>query len=189
MSLVDVAGSLQELGPNTDTARFAEMALPHLDAAYNLARWLTRDPADASDVVQESMLRALRFFGSFRGGSSGKSWLLTIVRNTAIDWMRANRPAQAMVPAAEDGDPFENIPAEGDDPEAALIRIGDRQQLDRLIAALPTDYRECLVLREMEELSYKEIAAVTGVPIGTVMSRLSRARLLMQRALIRENAQ
>jgi len=176
------------LGPNTDAARFAEMALPHLDAAYNLARWLTRDPTDAADVVQEAMLRALRFFGSFRGGS-GKSWLLTIVRNTAIDWMRANRPAQIAPPPSEDSDPFENIADNGDDPEAALIRTGDRQQLDRLIAALPAEFRECLVLREMEELSYKEIAAVTGVPLGTVMSRLSRARLLLQRALIRENAQ
>jgi RNA polymerase sigma-70 factor (ECF subfamily) len=164
------------------------MALPHLDAAYNLARWMTRDPSDAADVVQEAMLRALRFFGSFRGGS-GKSWLLAIVRNTAIDWMRSNRPMQLSLAPGDDGDPFENIPAEGDDPEAALIRVGDRQQLDRLIAALPAEFRECLVLREMEELSYKEIAAVTGVPIGTVMSRLSRARLLLQRAVIRENAQ
>ena len=175
------------MGPTTDTARFAEMALPHLDAAYNLARWLTRDPADASDVVQEAMLRALRFFSSYRGGS-GKSWLLAIVRNTAIDWMRTNRQAQAL-PPADDGDPLENIPADGDDPEAAMIRIGDRQQLDRLIEALPAEFRECLVLRELEELSYKEIAAVTGVPLGTVMSRLSRARLMLQRALVRENAQ
>jgi RNA polymerase sigma-70 factor (ECF subfamily) len=163
------------------------MALPHLDAAYNLARWLTRDPADAADVVQEAMLRALRFFGGYRGGS-GKSWLLAIVRNTAIDWMRTNRPAQCAQPFPDE-DPLENVPAEGDDPETALIRIGDCQQLDRLIAALPAEFRECLVLREMEELSYKEIAAVTGVPIGTVMSRLSRARLLMQRALLRENGQ
>lgn len=163
------------------------MALPHLDAAYNLARWLTRDPADAADVVQEAMLRGLRFFGSFRGGS-GKSWLLAIVRNTAIDWLRTNRPAQAAPQVGED-DPFENIAADGDDPEAALIRVRDREQLDRLIAALPAEFRECLVLRELEELSYKEIAAVTGVPIGTVMSRLSRARLMLQRALIRENAQ
>ncbi len=182
----DVFGSMTNLGPPTDTARFAEMALPHLDAAYNLARWLTRDPADAADVVQEAMLRALRFFGSFRGGS-GKSWLLTIVRNTAIDWMRANRPAQITQPVGDD-DPLENIADEGDDPEAALIRIVDRQQLDRLIAALPAEFRECLVLRELEELSYKEIAAVTGVPIGTVMSRLARARQLMQRNWTRENA-
>jgi RNA polymerase sigma-70 factor (ECF subfamily) len=164
------------------------MALPHLDAAYNLARWLTRDAADAADVVQEAMLRALRFFGSFRGGNI-KSWLLAIVRNTAIDWLRANRPAQIAPAPADDSDPFENIADENDDPEAALIRASSRQQLDRLIAALPAEFRECLVLREMEELSYKEIAAVTGVPIGTVMSRLSRARLLLQRAVIRENAQ
>src|ERR1700742_2584917 len=156
------------------------MAMPHLDAAYNLARWLTRDPADASDVVQEAMLRALRFFSSFRGGNC-KAWLLTIVRNTAIDWMRANRPAQIAPPPADDSDPLENIADDSEDPEAALIRIGDRQQLDRLIAALPAEFRECLVLRELEELSYKEIAAVTGVPLGTVMSRLSRARLLLQR--------
>jgi len=165
------------------------MAMPHFDAAYNLARWLTRDPADASDVVQEAMLRALRFFGSFRGGGSAKSWLLAIVRNTAIDWMRANRPSQIAPPPADDGDPLENIADQGDDPEAALIRASNRQQLDRLIADLPPEFRECLVLRELEELSYKEIAAVTGVPLGTVMSRLSRARLLLQRALVRENAQ
>jgi RNA polymerase sigma-70 factor (ECF subfamily) len=184
--ILDDASWRTTLGPPSDTARFAEMALPHLDAAYNLARWLTRDPSDASDVVQESMLRALRFFGSYRGGS-GKSWLLTIVRNTAIDWMRANRPAQIAIPAGDD-DPLENFADQGDDPETALIRVADRQQLDRLIAALPADFRECLVLRELEELSYKEIAAVTGVPIGTVMSRLARARQMMQRALTRENA-
>ena len=186
MILDDAFWSMMDLAPPTDAARFAEMALPHLDAAYNLARWLTRDTSDASDVVQEAMLRALRFFGSYRGGS-GKSWLLTIVRNTAIDWMRTNRPAQIAVKSGDD-DPLENIADGGEDPEAALIRLGDRQQLDRLIAALPAEFRECLVLRELEELSYKEIAAVTGVPIGTVMSRLARARQLMQRALTRENA-
>jgi RNA polymerase sigma-70 factor, ECF subfamily len=185
MILDDATGSMME-PRSTDTARFAEMALPHLDAAYNLARWLTRDSSDASDVVQEAMLRALRFFGSYRGGS-GKSWLLTIVRNTAMDWMRANRPAQIAQPVGDD-DPLENIADEGDTPEAAIIRVADRQQLDRLIAALPAEFRECLVLRELEELSYKEIAAVTGVPIGTVMSRLARARLLMQRNWTRENA-
>jgi RNA polymerase sigma-70 factor (ECF subfamily) len=185
MILDDATGSMME-PRSTDTARFAEMALPHLDAAYNLARWLTRDTSDASDVVQEAMLRALRFFASYRGGS-GKSWLLTIVRNTAMDWMRTNRPAQIAAPIGDD-DPFENIADSAEDPEAALIRMADRQQLDRLIAALPAEFRECLVLRELEELSYKEIAAVIGVPIGTVMSRLARARQLMQRALTRENA-
>jgi RNA polymerase sigma-70 factor (ECF subfamily) len=157
------------------------MALPHLDAAYNLARWLTRDPGDANDVVQEAMLRALRFFGGFRGGN-GKSWLLAIVRNTAFDWMKANRPAEIAAPSAgDDGGEIENFPDESDDPERALIRAADRQQLDALIEALPAEFRECLVLRELEDLSYKEIAAVIGVPIGTVMSRLARARALMQR--------
>ena len=180
------------MGQPTDSARFAETALPHLDAAYNLARWLTRDPTDAADVVQEAMTRALRFFGGFRGGN-GKSWLLTIVRNTAFDWMKANRPPEilASVSIGDDGleGLLDTIAAEGDDPEAALIRATDRRTLDALIDALPAEFRECLVLREMEELSYKEIAAVTGAPLGTVMSRLSRARLLLQRAVVRENAQ
>jgi RNA polymerase sigma factor (sigma-70 family) len=179
------------LGQPTDTARFAEMALPHLDAAYNLARWLTRDPGDAADVVQEAMLRALRFFGGFRGGS-GKSWLLAIVRNTAFDWMKANRPAEIarFVPGGtgEDEHDIESIASEGEDPEAAMIRAGDRRQLDGLIEALPPEFRECLVLRELEELSYKEIAAVIGVPIGTVMSRLARARQMMQRGWLKEEA-
>src|SRR5271154_6570976 len=109
-----------ELGSPPDAARFAEMALPHLDAAYNLARWLTRDPGDASDVVQEAMLRALRFFSGYRGGS-GKSWLLAIVRNTAFDWMKANRPSEIMSPIAGGDDGFgidlENFPSDADDPE------------------------------------------------------------------------
>lgn len=176
------------MGPPTDNARFAELALPHLDAAYNLARWLTRDPADAADVVQEAMTRALRFFGSFRGGS-GKSWLLTIVRNTAFDWMKANRPADT-VSHSDDrfGTEIENMPSDGDSPEAAVIRAADKRTLDTLMAALPPEFRECLVLRELEDLSYKEIAAVTGVPVGTVMSRLSRARRMMQRGWVLEDA-
>jgi RNA polymerase sigma-70 factor, ECF subfamily len=179
------------LEPPAESTRFAEVALPHLDAAYNLARWITRDSSDASDVVQEAMLRALRFFGSYRGGS-GKSWLLTIVRNTAIDWMSANRRTDIVfsIPygADESASDIDNVASESDDPETALIRAGDHAQLDRLVAALPTEFRECLVLREMEGLSYKEIAIVTAVPIGTVMSRLARARQLMQRNWIKEDA-
>jgi RNA polymerase sigma-70 factor (ECF subfamily) len=167
------------------------MALPHLDAAYNLARWLTRDPGDANDVVQEAMLRAMRFFSGYRGGS-GKSWLLAIVRTTAFDWMKANRPSEIMQPIATGDDGFgidlENFASGEDDPETALIKTTDRRQLDRLIGELPADFRECLVLRELEEMSYKEIAHVTGVPIGTVMSRLSRARLMIQRSWTREEA-
>jgi RNA polymerase sigma-70 factor, ECF subfamily len=158
-------------------ARFAELALPHLDAAYNLARWLTRDPADASDVVQEAMMRALRFFDGFHGDSA-KPWLLGIVRNTAYSWLKANRPAEIAAP----DDRLDALPAPDDDPETALIRTGDRKRLDSLIEALPAEFRECLILREIEDLSYKEIAAITGVPIGTVMSRLARARRLIRRA-------
>ena len=177
------------MGQSTDSARFAEMALPHLDAAYNLARWLTRDPGDAADVVQEAMLRALKFFGGFRGGS-GKSWLLAIVRNTAFDWMRVNRPAEVTTFVDNEGESgIENVPSDGDDPERTLIRAADRAQLDALIDALPTEFRECLVLRELEDLSYKEIAAVVGVPIGTVMSRLARARALMQRGWLGKETQ
>jgi RNA polymerase sigma-70 factor (ECF subfamily) len=171
------------LGTAAENARFAEVALPHLDAAYNLARWLTRDPSDAADVVQEAMMRALRFFGGYRG-DNGKAWLLAIVRNTAFSWLKANRPAEIATgwPDREDGAglDLDGFRSPEDDPEVALIRAGEKRQLDALIAALPAEFRECLVLREMEELSYKEIAAVTGVPIGTVMSRLARARRLVQ---------
>jgi len=181
--------SLSNLGQTTETARFAETALPHLDAAYNLARWLTRDPGDAADVVQEAMLRALKFFGGFRGGN-GKSWLLAIVRNAAFDWMKANRPAEVMNFTSDpDGEnEIENVPSGGDNPEHALIRATERAQLDALIEALPAEFRECLILRELEDLSYKEIAAVVGVPIGTVMSRLARARALIQRGWLKEEA-
>lgn len=178
------------MGQPPDNARFAETALPHLDAAYNLARWLTRDPTDAADVVQEAMTRALKFYGGFRGGN-GKSWLLAIVRNTAFDWMKSNRPAEILssVPIDDDAQNFvDTLADESDDPEAALIRATDKRTLDGLIEALPAEFRECLVLREMEDLSYKEIAAVIGVPIGTVMSRLARARQLMQRGWLLENA-
>ena len=171
------------MGPTAENTRFAEIALPHLDAAYNLARWLTRDPSDAADVVQEAMMRALRFFGGFRG-DNGKAWLLAIVRNTAFSWLKANRPAEiaAFRPEREDGADYDldAFPSPEDDPEVALIRAGEKRQLDALIGALPVEFRECLILRELEELSYKEIAAVTGVPIGTVMSRLARARRLVQ---------
>jgi RNA polymerase sigma-70 factor (ECF subfamily) len=179
------------LEPPAESTRFAEVALPHLDAAYNLARWITRDSSDASDVVQEAMLRALRFFGSYRGGSS-KSWLLTIVRNTAMDWMRANRRTDIVVSvrdgADESASEIDNVASENDDPETALIRAGDHARLDRLVTTLPTEFRECLVLREMEGLSYKEIAIVTSAPIGTVMSRLARARQLLQRNWTKEDA-
>jgi RNA polymerase sigma-70 factor (ECF subfamily) len=150
---------------------FEDQILPHLDAAYNLARWLMRDPTAAEDVVQEAMLRALRFHGGLRG--EAKPWLLRIVRNVAHASL-AGRAARATDEAmAELVDP-------ADDPEAALARREGQDILDRALAALPPELRECLVLRELEELSYREIAHVTDTPIGTVMSRLWRARRLLR---------
>ena len=162
--------------------------LPHLDAAYNLARWLTRDPQDAADVVQDAMLRGLRFFGTYRG-TNAKAWLLTIVRNTAYSWMKANRRYGSDIGEGVSFEDFvSDIASPAEDPEETLIRTGVRHDLDRLIEGLPAEFRECLVLREIEDLSYKEIAQVTGVPIGTVMSRLARARRLLQRGWVEAEA-
>lgn len=159
--------------------------LPHLDAAYNLARWLLRDPVAAEDIVQEAMLRALTYFSSFKGVNP-RAWLLQIVRNTAYKSRALDRGAQ-LVPIAAEPEPgavsADDLVAAGDDPETALIRDRSQRQVRDLIAALPVELREPLVLRELEELSYKEIAEVTGVPIGTVMSRLWRARQSLARAV------
>jgi RNA polymerase sigma-70 factor (ECF subfamily) len=154
-----------------ETSEFARRVLPHLDAAYNLARWLMRDPSVAEDVVQEAMLRALRFQGGLRGDA--KPWLLQIVRNAAFATMAATRKHEPLPEESEE--PADPAP----DPEAALSRRQDQRQLDRALAALPAELRECLVLRELEEMSYKEIAQITDTPIGTVMSRLWRARQLL----------
>ena len=156
--------------------------LPHLDAAYNLARWLVRDAA-AEDVVQEAMLRALTYFSSFKGVNP-RAWLLQIVRNAAYASTGIDRGVQ-LVPIGEPGEPGtvpgEDIVSGAEDPEATLIRTRDARQVRELIAALPLELREPLVLREMEELSYKEIAEITRTPIGTVMSRLFRARRILAR--------
>lgn len=145
-----------------------------MDAAYNLARWLTRNDHDAKDVLQEAMLRAYRFCDGLRG--EPRPWLLAIVRNACFTWLRANRPGD-VAPAgeAEGAEPA----AEADGPEALAARQLDRRLLNEAIAALPAQFREVLVLRELEELSYRDIARVVDVPIGTVMSRLARARRLL----------
>jgi|SRR5215217_933186 len=151
---------------------FEDAVLPHLDAAYNLARWLTRNEHDAQDVVQEAYLRALRFFGGFHGGDA-RAWLLTIVRNTCYTWLRRNRSPQLSY------DFDEAVLAKESpvlDPEAAHVLKAQTQLVNEAIEQLPIEFREVVVLRELEELSYKEIAGVTGIPIGTVMSRLARAR-------------
>ena len=151
---------------------FEEAVMPHLDAAYNLARWLMRNEADAQDMVQEAYLRALRFFGGFHG-TDARAWLLTIVRNTCYTWLKRRR-------SPELSGEFEEVvlTKESDEPnpEASHVLKVQAQLINEAIEKLPIEFREVVILRELEELSYKEIAAITGIPIGTVMSRLSRAR-------------
>ena len=163
-------------------SRFESVVLPHLDAAYALARWLTRNDADAADVVQEAMLRAFRYFDSYREGDA-KSWLLRIVRRTCYSWLERNRPADIVPLEAEAGlDEEVGAPAAAGNTEALLQSRSDMRRLDALIEALPALLREVVVLRELNEFGYREIAEVTGVPIGTVMSRLHRARSALRRA-------
>lgn len=152
---------------------FDDVVLPHLDSAYNLARWLVRDPVLAQDVVQEAMLRAWRYQGGLRG--EAKPWLLQIVRNVAYAMLAEQRRAPEPVDPASLAD----LPETAGGPDELLQRKQGLDRLHQAVAALPPELRECLVLREFEELSYKEIAAVTGVPIGTVMSRLWRARRIL----------
>jgi RNA polymerase sigma-70 factor, ECF subfamily len=158
-------------------SRFARVVLPHLPAAYALARSLTRNPSDAEDVVQEACLRAYRAIGN-TAVANGRAWLLTIVHNTAYTWLRKNRPAAIIavdnLEAAELQTASPGVDSET--PEAAVIARTDGLRLEAAIQELPALFREVLALREVEGLSYREIAEVTGVPIGTVMSRLARAR-------------
>jgi RNA polymerase sigma-70 factor (ECF subfamily) len=162
------------------TPTFEQAILPHLDAAYNLARWLVRDAPTAEDVVQDAVLRALRHFATFRGGD-GRAWLLQIVRNTAYSTLKARRP-EVSLGGDDDGEgPGLDVPDPGPNPEAALAERQDLARLDAALAALPVELRECLVLCELEQLSYKDIARITEVPIGTVMSRLWRARQGLKR--------
>jgi len=158
--------------------QFEQVVLPHLDAAYNLARWLVRSPADAEDVVQEACLRALRFFDGFRGGDS-RAWLLKIVRNTCYSWVKKNRPTEF----TEFDETVHSSEVPEKDAEAKLVLHANSECVRKALEALPVRFREVLVLREVEELSYKEISDVTGVPMGTVMSSLSRARQRLREEL------
>jgi RNA polymerase sigma factor (sigma-70 family) len=180
--------------------RFEDLFLPYVEAAYRLARFIVRDPIAADDIVQESFLRALRFFGSYRGGDA-KSWLLTIVRNCSFDWSKSNRRIVGITSDAATadmavtyeitvGDSFrdslgrwipspDSLGTDQDGPETTLLRQSEIAEVRAMIDRLPEPFRETLVLRELEELSYKQIAQVTSVPLGTVMSRLARARHLL----------
>lgn len=153
--------------------------MPHLDAAYNLARWLTRNDHDAEDVVQDAFLRAFKFFHGFRGGNS-RSWLLSIVRNTAYTWLQKNRKHEIGTISDEQ---IENIQDGAPNPEALMVKDTDHQEVMKAIGALPVEFRETLILRELQDMPYKEIADVLDVPLGTVMSRLARARRQLQESL------
>ena len=157
---------------------FNETVLPHLDAAYNLARWLTRNDQDAEDVVQEASLRAFKYWKGFSGRDC-RSWLLAIVRNTFYSWLRERSVQPELTADGEIDDVDDAFP----DPEHALLQNADRKMLMEALEALPVEFREAIVLREMEGLSYKEIADIAGVPIGTIMSRLARARKRLQTIL------
>jgi RNA polymerase sigma factor (sigma-70 family) len=160
-------------------ARFEESVLPHLDSAHNLARWLMRNEQDAEDLVQEAFVRAFEAFHGFRG-EDGRAWLLAIVRNTCYTWLRRNRRQDVTTEFDE-----EVHTLEGDvlNPERLVLRAGDSARVRQALEELPAEFREVRVLREMEGLSYKEIASVIEVPVGTVMSRLARARDRMRQAL------
>jgi RNA polymerase sigma-70 factor (ECF subfamily) len=161
-----------------ERARFEQIVLPHLDGAFNLARWLLRNRGDAEDVAQEALLRAYRFFGGYHGGEA-RAWLLQIVRNTCYTFLEKNRPAELMTEFDET-----HYPQIGGSPEAQAIAGDERERLSRALEELSPRFREVLVLRELEGCSYKEIAAITAVPVGTVMSALSRARKQLQFALV-----
>jgi len=153
--------------------------MPHLDAGYNLARWLTRNSQDAEDVVQDACIRAIKYVGTLRA-SDARAWFLTVVRHAFYDWCKRNRPAELV---ADDGTEIElTADSAAIDPEQAALRSAESRLLADAVAELPLAFREVLILRELEDLSYKEIARIANVPIGTVMSRLARARSLLQRS-------
>jgi RNA polymerase sigma factor (sigma-70 family) len=165
-------------------ARFEAQVLPHLDAAYRYARWLARSPHNADDVVQEATLRAYRSFDDLRG-IDGKAWLLTIVRNCHLTASKQQQRRRAE-PLPEEDEDSGAMMAETPDPETEAIHRDNQRTLQRLLAALPDEHREVLVLREIEDLEYREIAAITNLPIGTVMSRLARARAALRTRWLHE---
>jgi len=167
------------LQPFNRQKRFEQTVLPHLDAAYNLARWLTGQEQDAEDVVQEAYLRAFKFFDGFRGGDS-RAWMLTIVRHTAYSWLRQNRAGEFAEAFDEDQPTAEGQVASS---EEAMMGEIDRQALRDCIAALPLPFREVIILHDLEGFAYKEIVSIVNIPIGTVMSRLARGRKQLYYAL------
>jgi RNA polymerase sigma factor (sigma-70 family) len=166
-------------GDKERLARFEQCVLPHLDGAYNLARWLTRNPDDAQDMVQEAYLRAFKFFDTLRGADT-RAWLLTIVRNTCYTWLQHNRPGDLATPFDED---IHSREIESADPASLVLKNASEQMLKQALEELPAEFREVVVLRDLEGFSYKEIALIAKVPTGTVMSRLARARRRLKELL------
>jgi RNA polymerase sigma factor (sigma-70 family) len=158
---------------------FEQTILPHIDAAYNLARWILNNDQDAEDIVQESFLRAFKYFASYQGGSS-RSWLLTIVRNLCYTFLKQNRAQGVVVELNEE---IANDELSPGNPELFVQMNTDHQLVAKALEKLPVEYRELIVLRELESMSYKEIALIAGIPIGTVMSRLARARQRLKECL------
>jgi len=173
-----MASALVLMDPAGQRLSFEQTVLPHLDAAYNLARWLTRNDQDAEDAVQEAYLRAFRFFEGFRGGD-GRAWLLMVVRNTCLTWMRERGRKETI----EFDEQMHGGGTAEPTPETVLLQKAALGSVKDCLEALPLEYREAFVLRELEDMSYKEISEVAGVPIGTVMSRLARARKRLQSCL------
>jgi len=171
------------MGPRAEqergVARFEESVLPHIDSAYNLARWLTRNGHDAEDLVQEALLRAFQAFWGFRG-ADGRAWLLAIVRNACYTWLGRNRQQELTTEFDEE---VHTLEGDALNPERLVLREGDRARVRQALEELPAEFREVLVLREIEGLSYKEIGTVADIPVGTVMSRLARARSRLLRGL------
>ena len=174
----------EQPGSQRDIQRFGEVVLPHLDSAYNLARWLTRNDHDADDIVQDAYLRAFRAFAGFRGDNA-RPWLLAIVRNTCFTWLKRHRRAEVEVPYDDELHGGDEVcdGASDSNPETILARLDNVRIVDAALAQLPVGYREIVVLRDIEDLSYKEIAQVADLPIGTVMSRLARGRKLLVKHL------
>lgn len=169
----------------TRLATFESAVLPHLDAAYNLARWITRNDHDAEDVVQEAFMRAFHYFDRMKGEES-RPWLLAIVRNTCYTWLEKNRPAE--VAPLDDADAvIDAMPSTAPSPEVIVLQTANRKLVNQALEELPVAFREVIVLREIEDMSYREIAAVAGIPIGTVMSRLARGREMLKRAIEARN--
>ena len=167
------------MGNQSKLTRFEQSILPHLDAAYNLARWLTRNEHDAEDMAQESYLRAFKFFDGFHG-TDARAWLLAIVRNTCYTWLHQNRGRETMASFDEEIHTIEN---EASNPAKLVLKSDDREMLKEALEELPVEFREVVVLRDLEELSYKQVAEVANIPLGTVMSRLARARERLKRIL------